>query len=72
MYRSASSLSPLMVELVPVTCPSCFEMFEVAAPALSELPSDVDYDCEICCRPLRILFTDDDGEVVAEGRGLGE
>lgn len=39
-----------------VTCPSCFESFEVAAPALTELPCDVDYDCEVCCRPMRIYF----------------
>lgn len=57
---------------VSVTCPSCFQEFEVSAPDLSEVPCDVDYDCEICCRPLRILFEDDDGEVVGNAYGLGE
>lgn len=69
-----------------VTCPSCFESFEVAAPALAELPCDVDYDCEVCCRPMRIYFeagepfgldSDEDEEdshedILATAYGLGE
>ncbi len=61
-----------MTTLVLVTCPSCFEEFEVAAPPLEEVPCDVDYDCEVCCRPLRIRFDEQDGEVIAHGRGLGD
>ena len=57
---------------VTVTCPSCFESFEVQAPAPGELPAEWDYDCEICCRPMVISFTEDDGEVVAEARGISE
>jgi len=34
---------------VTVTCPSCFEQFEVAAPPSEELPTEFDYDCEVCC-----------------------
>lgn len=68
-----------------VTCPACFEDFEVASPALAELPCDVDYDCEICCRPMRIYFElvadfdndlEDDDEatesIVASAYGLGD
>ncbi|MFN0130213.1 MAG: CPXCG motif-containing cysteine-rich protein [Verrucomicrobiales bacterium] len=61
-----------MTPLVQVTCPSCFEVFEVAAPAPDEAPCEVDYDCEICCRPMVIRFDVWDGEVTAEASGLGE
>jgi hypothetical protein len=62
----------IMTDLVSVTCPSCFQIFEVAAPGFGEIPCDVDYDCEVCCRPLRIYFEEDDGEVMATGYGLGD
>ncbi len=55
-----------------VTCPSCFESFDVPAPHLSEVPCSLDYDCEICCRPMMIDCWEEDGEVVAEARGIGE
>ncbi len=56
------------MELEEVQCPTCFEWFSVAAPASSELPAEVDYDCEICCRPLLIVF-----EVgMAHAKGLGD
>jgi Cysteine-rich CPXCG len=48
-----------------VTCPTCFESFEVAMPALDEMPTEVDYDCEICCRPMLIVFTEQ--ETYAKG-----
>lgn len=57
---------------VPVTCPTCFEVFEVPAPDRTEVPSDVDYDCEVCCRPMRISFDEDDGEVIGTAYGLGD
>jgi len=55
-----------------VTCPSCFQEFDVPAPSFSEIPCDVDYDCEVCCRPLRILFDEDDGEIIGNAYGLGD
>jgi hypothetical protein len=58
--------------MVSVTCPSCFEVFSVSPPSLAELPTDWDYDCEVCCRPMFIAFDEEDGEVVAWARGLGE
>ena len=61
-----------MTDLVPVTCPSCHQVFDVAAPAFGEVPCDVDYDCEVCCRPLRIWFEEVDGEIEAQGYGLGD
>ena len=61
------------MEFGEVSCPSCFEVFEVALPGSGELPAEVDYDCEICCRPLIISFWEDEGGMVwAEGRGLGD
>jgi hypothetical protein len=60
------------MELMPVNCPVCFETFEVAVPCAGELPADLDYDCEICCRPMMILVSSEQGEVRAEARGLGD
>jgi hypothetical protein len=40
----------------PVTCPTCFEEFEVSLPSPDETPCEVDYDCEVCCRPMLIPF----------------
>lgn len=52
-----------------VICPSCFETFQVAVPPLAECPAVLDYDCEVCCRPL-LLLVDEDGEV--EARSLDD
>jgi hypothetical protein len=61
-----------MADLLQVTCPSCFEVFEVAAPPPDEVPCEVDYDCEVCCRPMSIRFELWEGEVSAQAIGLGE
>jgi hypothetical protein len=58
---------PVAMELAEVTCPTCFEVFEVAVPHPDEMPAEVDYDCEICCRPMMIVFTEN--EVYAKGLG---
>ncbi len=55
-----------------VVCPTCHESFAVPAPDLSEVPCEWDYDCEVCCAPMRIVFGADDDGVVADARGLGE
>lgn len=61
------------MQTVAVICPACFQEFEVVAPFPGELPSDVDYDCEICCRPMRIAFIEEtDGEVIGSAYGLGD
>jgi len=57
---------------VTVVCPTCFESFDVQAPAVTELPAEWDYDCEVCCRPMMIRFTEEDGNVVADARGINE
>ena len=55
-----------------VTCPSCFQDFEIPAPALDELPAELDYDCEICCRPMVISCVADGAGIRAEARGINE
>ncbi|CAN5419072.1 hypothetical protein BH23VER1_BH23VER1_32150 [soil metagenome] len=63
----------IQTHMVRVACPTCFEQFDVTAPSLNELPCDVDYDCEVCCFPMRIIFHDEgDGEVSSESHGLSE
>lgn len=54
-----------------VVCPTCHEIFEVPAPDVSEVPCELDYDCEVCCAPMLIRFAADDGGVSAEAHGLG-
>ena len=53
------------MEYAHITCPTCFEVFEVVVPPPEEMPSEVDYDCEVCCRPMLIVFTEQD--VYAKG-----
>ena len=55
-----------------VQCPTCGEYFSVVGPSWEELPAEWDYDCEVCCRPLRIFFSEDDGEIMGMAYGLGE
>mgnify|MGYP006992419209 CR=1 FL=1 len=35
-------------------------------------PTLESYDCEVCCRPMRIAFDEEDGEVAGNAYGLGE
>lgn len=55
-----------------ITCPTCFECFELQSPPASELPAEVDYDCEVCCSPMVILFQEEEGRFFAESRGLDD
>jgi len=57
---------------VTITCPSCFEHFEIAAPPADELPAELDYDCEVCCRPLVVFIRDDGDGLQAEAHGINE
>lgn len=58
--------------MISITCPTCGETFEIPAPHESEVPCSVDYDCEICCRPMLVVFREEAGEVTGEAHGLGE
>ena len=62
----------MLGSFVSVTCPSCFAVFEVRAPEPGELPAEWDYDCEVCCRPMVIVFSKDEDQVIGEARGIGE
>lgn len=63
-----------MIATIPVTCPTCFEVFEAPAPPVTEAPCEVDYDCEVCCRPMVIVFETEpaSNEVHGHARGLDE
>ena len=69
-----SFLPHFMTHLLEVTCPFCFQVFGIASPAFEELPCDLDYDCEICCRPMRIAIEIDDvtDEPMAEAYSLAD
>jgi len=49
-----------------VTCPTCFETISVPGPALTEVPTQWDYDCEVCCRPMVIYFSLEGEDIIAE------
>jgi len=53
------------MEFAEVTCPTCFQVFEIAVPSEDELPAEFDYDCEVCCRPMVIVCSGE--EVYAKG-----
>ena len=57
--------------MVTIICPTCGEESDVPAPHESEVPCAVDYDCEVCCRPMVISFWADEGEVLGEAHGPG-
>ena len=61
-----------MVDQVAVVCPTCFETFEIASPPQAELPCEIDYDCEICCRPMVISLWSEGGEVAANAAGIAD
>ena len=53
------------------TCPYCWEEISMVLD-LSAPDQEYVEDCEVCCRPMVIAFTEEDGEVVAEARGISE
>jgi len=60
------------MNLAQVICPTCFEEFGIPVPAMEEVPCEVDYDCEICCRPMIVIFRKGESGVVATTRGLDD
>ena len=58
-----------MQGLGEVQCPSCFEYFAVSIPPVDECPANLDYDCEVCCRPMVIVV---DAQVLVQARGMDE
>lgn len=52
--------------LAQIQCPSCFEWFsftlqhdEMAAENV-----EMDYDCEVCCRPMRVIVSQDEAYAI--------
>lgn len=43
------------METVEIQCPTCFEWFEVVVPETSGPTIEMDYDCEVCCRPMVVV-----------------
>jgi hypothetical protein len=59
-----------MDSFVEVTCPHCFQPFEISLAGL-EGADEIDYDCEVCCRPLLVRLSEGaEGEVTAEASSL--
>lgn len=55
--------------LAGVLCPTCFEEFGVAKLPLVECPAQLDYDCEVCCRPMILSY---DREGFPQALGMDE
>ena len=49
-----------------VRCPSCGEVFAVPIPPSTECPAQLDYDCEVCCRPM-VIVVNEEGNAEAMG-----
>lgn len=59
------------MDWIPVTCPTCFETFEVPPPDTADADSQLDYDCEVCCRPMVLQVTiTPDGQLDIEAQSL--
>jgi hypothetical protein len=55
-----------MENLADIQCPSCFEWFSFALQqdALAADGVEMDYDCEVCCRPMRVIVSADDAYAI--------
>ena len=58
------------METQGVTCPTCFEEFEVVVPTAAEASSAMEYDCEVCCRPMILNFSVEADEVFVFAQGI--
>lgn len=59
------------MDWIAVVCPTCFETFEIPPPDFSEVSAQLDYDCEVCCRPMVLSVTEaEGGEVHVEASSL--
>ncbi len=52
-----------MLDEAAVTCPYCGEEISLAVD-LSEDRQDYIEDCPVCCHPMRVLVSAEDGELV--------
>ena len=49
----------MLEDLTEIQCPSCFEWFGFTMPPEGERGGEVDYDCEVCCRPMVVVISED-------------
>lgn len=48
----------MLENLTEIQCPSCFEWFSFTLPhELGQGEVELDYDCEVCCRPMFVIVT---------------
>ncbi len=52
-----------MLEEILVTCPHCWEEISLGLD-LSGGGQDYIEDCPVCCKPMRVVFQCEDGELV--------
>ena len=52
-----------MLEETDVTCPHCWESVSITLD-LSEDRQDYIEDCPVCCHPIRLFVTADDGQLL--------
>ncbi|MCC5794229.1 MAG: CPXCG motif-containing cysteine-rich protein [Chromatiales bacterium] len=53
-----------MIEDIAVTCPCCWEPITLEVDLSVEHQEYIE-DCPVCCRPLRVLYHSDAGEVTS-------
>jgi|TARA_B110000116_G_C16751089_1_gene543395 hypothetical protein len=58
------------MNLIQILCPTCFEVFEIVPPPFSEIPAELDYDCEVCCSPMIIDLLRNGDELTVKSRAL--
>ena len=56
------------MEMCEIQCPTCFEWFEVAVPETGGGVVEMDYDCEVCCRPMIVVA----GPGFVDAKSLGD
>ncbi len=54
----------MLENLADIQCPSCFEWFSFAIPEVGSGEVEMDYDCEVCCRPMRVIVSADDAYAI--------
>lgn len=48
---------PRPEESTSITCPICFETFEIVVDLSAGSRQSFVYDCEICCHPIQVKLT---------------
>jgi hypothetical protein len=53
-----------LIQAETITCPYCWESIEIALDLSVESQQQVE-DCSVCCRPIVIRYSAEQGELVA-------